>query len=142
MVGKKNQPSQSDAPSLPADAQPAGSGAVPGTAQSADQTFGERMKENAVGEQVSPGVNDGTMAPELAETADDQALAEEAGEPMVEYTGEFSRREISAGEWQAAGVSDMPTVVWERRTGNKVAKSVFTEQALQVLRQDGGFRVP
>jgi hypothetical protein len=63
-------------------------------------------------------------------------------EPMVEYVGEFGKREISVEDWEKAGVKGMPLVAWDRRTGHKVPKSVFTEQALQVLRQDGGFRVP
>lgn len=80
--------------------------------------------------------------PELAHTEDDTMLADEAGEPMVVYNGVFGRREITAEQWSAAGVQGMPTVVWERHTGFKVPRSAFTEQALQVLRQDQGFQVP
>jgi hypothetical protein len=61
---------------------------------------------------------------------------------MVVYRGEFGRREITKEQWEQAGISGMPTVVWERASGFKVPVSVFTEQALQVLRQDQGFRVP
>ena len=130
-----------DAPALPTDAQPAGTGAVPGTA-APEPTFGERLKADAAGEQVAPGVHDDGIAPELAHTEGDTALAEEGGEPMVEYLGEFGMREITAEQWDSAGVQGMPTVRWERRTGHKVPRSVFTDQALQVLRQDGGFKVP
>lgn len=125
MVGRRKdapQETAQDAPSLPVEAQPAGSGATPGTGE---QTFGERLKAGAEGEQVAPGVNDGTDK-----------------EPMVTYNGEFSRREISKEDWERAGVPDMPGVVWERATGHKIPKSVFTEQALQVLRQDPDIQVP
>jgi hypothetical protein len=139
MVGKRrNEPTQKDAPSLPAEAQPSGSGAVPGTAE---QSFGEQLKAGAAGQQVSPVVDDETE-PELAHTEDDTALAEESEEAMVVYRGEFGRREITKEQWEQAGISGMPTVVWERASGFKVPVSVFTEQALQVLRQDQGFRVP
>lgn len=127
MVGKRKseqepQETTQAAPPLPAETQPAGSGATPGTGE---QTFGERLKAGAEGEQVAPGVNDGTDK-----------------EPMVTYHGEFSRREISKEDWERAGIADMPAVVWDRATGHKVPKSVFTDQALQVLRQDSGFQVP
>lgn len=143
MVGRKNQQvPQSDAPPLPVEAQPVGSGAVPGTEGAAEQTFGERMKATTEGEQVSPGVHDGT-APELVDDPNvDPELAEAAGEPMVVYQGEFGKREITAEQWAQAGVPGMPTIVWERRTGFRVPVSAFTAQALQVLRQDQGFRVP
>jgi hypothetical protein len=138
MVGKRKA---SDAPSLPPEAQPRGSGAVPGTEGAAEQTFGERMKASAAGEQVQP--NDSFMDPELAEDPNtDSELAEEAGEPMVAYRGEFGRREITTEQWAEAGVPNMPTVVWDWRSSFRVPKSVFTEQALQVLRQDQGFQVP
>lgn len=133
-----------DAPTLPG-AQPRGSGAVPGSPQAAEQTFGERLTTGAAGTQVDPGVNDGgePAEPALADDPNtDPELAEAADEPMVEYTGEFGRREIKASEWRQAGVEGMPDVVWERRTGHKVPASVFSPQALQVLRQDQGFRVP
>lgn len=132
------------APLLPAEVQPAGSGATPGTAP-AEETLGERLKSGAEGVQVQPGVNDGAepkMDPELGDTDTDAELAEEAGEPMVKYTGEFSRREISVADWQGAGVPDMPAVVWDRAHGMQVPRSVFSEQALQVLRQEGHFEVP
>lgn len=137
MVGKRTP---REAPPLPTEAQPAGSGAVPGT-EAVQPTFGERLKANAAGERVAPGVNDDGIAPELAHTEDDTKLAEEDGEPMVRYLGEFGMREITAEQWQSAGVQGMPTVRWERRTGHQVPRSVFTDQALQVLRQDGGFRI-
>jgi hypothetical protein len=143
MVGrKKTDPAPAtDAPSLPAEVQPAGSGAVPGTEGAAEQTFGERMKATVVGEQVPGSV--GYEPPELADDPDtDTELAEAAEEPMVVFQGEAGRREITAEQWQEAGVPGMPTVVWERRTGFKVPVSAFTPQALQVLRQDQGFRVP
>lgn len=138
MATRKNQ----DAPSLPADAQPTGSGAVPGTEGAAEQSFGERLKAGAAGEQV-PGTHGLPDAPELRDDPNtDPELAEAAEEPMVEFQGEAGRREITAEQWAEAGVAGMPTVVWERRTGFKVPVSVFTPQALQVLRQDQGFRVP
>lgn len=137
MATRKNQ----DAPPLPADTQPAGSGAVPGT-EAAEPTFGETLKASAAGQQVQPGVNDGTDL-ELVEVAEvDTELADAAEEPMVTYHGGSTRREISEADWRQAGIQDMPLVIWERRTGYKVPKSVFTDQALQVLRQDQGFRVP
>lgn len=81
--------------------------------------------------------------PELADDANtDAELAEAAEEPMVVFQGEASRREITAAQWAEAGCPDMPTVLWERHTGFKVPVNVFTPQALQVLRQDQGFRVP
>lgn len=81
--------------------------------------------------------------PELADDPNtDPELAEAAEEPMVVYTGEFGMREITAEQWAEAGVPDMPTVKWERHTGFKVRADVFSPQALQVLRQDSGFRVP
>lgn len=136
MVGRKK--TEQDAPPLPAEAQPAGSGAASGTAE---QSFGERMKATVVGEQV-PG-SFGYEPPELLDDPNtDTDLAEAAGEPMVVYQGEFGKREITAQQWSEAGVPDMPTVVWERRTGFKVPVSAFTPQALQVLRQDPGFQVP
>jgi hypothetical protein len=136
-IKRKNQ----DAPTLPG-AQPTGSGAVPGSEQAAEETFGERLKASAAGTQVAPGVNDGT-APELQEDPNtDAELAEAAEEPMVVYTGESSRREITAEQWAEAGVEGMPTVLWERQSGHKVPANVFSDQALQVLRQDGGFQVP
>lgn len=106
----------------PSDTQPAGSGATPGTAEP-EPTFGEELKQKAAGEQVP-----GSFGSE--------------DEPMVTFHGAATRREISAAEWAGAGVADMPTVVWERRTGHKVSRSAFTDQALQVLRQDQDFRVP
>lgn len=110
--------------------------------QPEEKTLGQQLKEGIAGEQVQPGANDGTE-PELAENpATDTELADAAEESMVTYHGPFGLREITAQQWQAAGVADMPTVLWERRTGFKVPKNVFTEQALQVLRQDQGFRVP
>lgn len=121
MTIRKNK---QDAPPLPTDAQPQGSGAVPGAAE---KTFGERLKEGAAGQQVAPGVNDGT---------------EQESEPMVTFHGAAGLREITTEQWQGAGVANMPTVKWERRTGFKVPKSAFTDQALQVLRQDQDFRVP
>lgn len=139
MVGKRKN---EDAPPLPTEAQPSGSGAVVVPEHEMSLTFGERLKADAAGEQVAPGVHDDGIAPELAHTEDDTALAEEGGEPMVSYLGEFGMREITAEQWQSAGVQGMPTVRWERRSGHKVPRSVFTDQALQVLRQDGGFRVP
>lgn len=67
-------------------------------------------------------------------------------EPMVTYHGASTRREITQMEWRGAGVPDMPTVFWERRLGatehSKVPVNAFTEQALQVLRQDQDFQVP
>lgn len=142
MVGKKNQPApQQDAPPLPADVQPAGSGAVPGTEQAFEPTFGERMKAGVEGEQIPTGHD--PVSPELADDPNtDTELAEAAEEPMVVYQGEFGKREITAQQWQEAGVPGMPTVVWERRSNFKVPVSAFTPQALQVLRQDQGFRVP
>lgn len=141
MVGRKKN---EDAPALPAEAQPSGSGAVPG---STAPPFGEQLKTSAAGTQVQPGVNDGTVpepdAPELQDDPNtDPELAEAAEEPMVVYQGGYGRREITREQWAEAGVPNMPTIVWERRTGFKVPASVFTEQAMQVLRQDQGFRVP
>lgn len=138
MVGRKKN---EDAPPLPAEVQPAGSGAVPGS-EAAEPTFGEQLKAGAAGQQVAPGVHDGTD-PELADDPNtDAELADAADEPMVLFQGEATRREITAEQWAAASVTGMPTVVWERRTGMQVPVSAFTPQALQVLRQDQGFRVP
>jgi len=137
-IKRKQQPPVADAPPLPS-VQPSGSGAVPGTATT-EPTLGETLKAGVAGEQISDtGSNE---PPELADTEDDAVLAEEAGEPMVVYQGEFGKREITAEQWQQAGVQGMPTVVWERSSGFKVPASAFTPQALQVLRQDQGFRVP
>lgn len=127
----KKKSSEKDAPPLPAEAQPAGSGATTAQPQQATQESG--VTANVSNEADSELMDDPNTDVELAEAAE---------EPMVEYTGPASRREITSEQWQGAGVADMPTVVWERHSGFKVPKSVFSEQALQVLRQDGGFRVP
>ena len=111
-----------DAPPLPPEAQPAGSGAVPGSQGAAEQTFGERLKAQTAGEQMQPGVND--------------------GRDVVRYTGDSTIREITTEDWERFGVQDMPTVRWERRTGHVVPRETFTEQALNVLRQQEGFDVP
>lgn len=122
----------------------AGSGATPGTPE---PSLGEQLKTQAAGTPVAPGVNDGTMpTPDEQELAEDPTtdpeLAEAAEEPMVVYNGVFGRREITVQQWKDAGVDNMPTVLWTREEGFRVPRSVFTEQALQVLRQDGGFQVP
>jgi hypothetical protein len=123
-----------DAPPLPAEAQPAGSGATPGTPSPA--------QAGRMGDPVPDSFGAAPVEPELAQTEEDTLLAQEDNEPMVKYNGPFSRREIKAQEWAGAGVGDMPDIVWDRRTEFKVPASVFTEQALQVLRQDGQFEVP
>lgn len=115
MVGKRTSPST--------PSQPDGS-----EAEAANEpTFGEQLKASAAGEQAQPGVNDGTAPDE---------------EPMVTYHGAFGKREITKEQWEQAGVVEMPTVAWERRTGFKVPVDAFTPRALQVLRQDADFRVP
>lgn len=137
---------QRDAEPLPAEAQPAGSGAVPGSAQGEEELYTGPGAYAVAGEKVQPGVNDGTQPvpsdAELGQTEADQALAEAAEEPMVTFHGEATVRTITSQEWANAGVANMPTVTWERRTGHKVSADVFDAKALQVLRQDPDFRVP
>jgi len=144
MVGKKNPP---PAP----DAQPTGSGVVPGSQQGAEML--DQPGVRAGGEQVQPGVNDGTppepldkgQEEELKSTEADKELAEEEADldkNFVGFHGEFSKREITVDEWRAAGVQDQPGVTWNRANNRRVPKDAFTAQALNVLRQDPDFRVP
>jgi hypothetical protein len=136
-----------------ADSEPTGSGTVPGTEAAVEEQYtgpGAALG----GTQVQPGVNDGLELPEkaaadaeeLETTEADEELAateeETEGPPVVTYHGGFGKREITKEQWEAAGVSGMPTTSWERRTGHRVPADVFSPQALQVLRQDPDFRVP
>lgn len=137
---------QRDAEPLPEDVQPAGSGAVPGSAQGQEELYTGPGAYAVAGTQVQPGVNDGTQAApsdaELGQTEADNELADAADEPMVTFHGDATNRTITAQEWADNGVTNMPTVTWERRTGHKVPANVFDAKALQLLRQDPDFRVP
>jgi hypothetical protein len=135
MATRKN----TEAAQTPADAQPAGSGAVPGSAQGAEEVY-TGPGAYAGGEQVAPGINDGTKqdVAELKDQPGDNEL--EFSEPMVYYIGEFGRREITVEDWRAANVQDMPMVVWDRNNKKAVPQKDFTDQALTVLRQDPSFR--
>lgn len=61
---------------------------------------------------------------------------------VVEYTGTSDVRKISAAEWKAAGVEDQNQVVWDRSNRKKVGVAELNKDALDVLRQDSGFKVP
>lgn len=90
----------------------------------------------------APPLPDPQPEAELADQpATDTELAQEAEESMVFYHGKFGKREITKEQWEAAGIPDQPTVLWERHTGFKVPQAAFGPKALQVLRQDPDFRI-
>src|SRR6187549_374068 len=108
MVGKKNPP---PAP----DAQPTGSGAVPGSQQGAEML--DQPGARAGGEQVQPGVNDGTPPEPLDKGQEEELKSTEADEELAEEEADLDKN-------------------------FRVPKDAFTAQALNVLRQDPDFRVP
>lgn len=66
----------------------------------------------------------------------------EADAQYVEYKGQATHRRISQADWEAAGVKDQGDVEWSKDTGMRVGLDHLTEEALEVLRRDGGFSVP
>jgi hypothetical protein len=66
----------------------------------------------------------------------------DADAKYVEYKGQATHRRISEADWQAAGVADQGDVEWSRDTNMRVGVDHFTDEALEVLRRDGGFSVP
>lgn len=78
-------------------------------------------------------------APEEAVEKTDEADAEPTN--IVRHTGLVSERRISREDWEQAGVSDQDGVVWTRDTGNVVPIDQFSEEALQVLANEGSFEV-
>lgn len=95
-------------------------------------------------EYTGPGaravVGEPVIDSDLVETTEDDLIAEETGEPMVYYIGQFGRREISVQDWQRAHVADQPAVSWTRANNFAVPQSAFHDIALNVLRQDSDFR--
>lgn len=66
----------------------------------------------------------------------------EADAQYVEYRGQATHRRISQADWEAAGVKDQGDVEWSRDTNMRVGIDHLTDEALEVLRRDGGFSVP
>lgn len=60
-----------------------------------------------------------------------KAVKEDTRE-FVRYTGTASTREISRKQWAAVG-ADQDAIEWSFRNSYKVAKSVFTPEALHYL---------
>lgn len=60
---------------------------------------------------------------------------------FVHYTGSASIRNISAADWDKAGIQGQEFVTWDRKSGNKLDKARFTDAALDLLRQDGNFEI-
>lgn len=63
-------------------------------------------------------------------------------EPVVEYVGTAHVRKITAADWKQAGVEDQGAVTWDRSNRHKVKASELSSAALEVLREDSGFKVP
>lgn len=76
-----------------------------------------------------------TPPPEKAET-------EAKEEAVVEYVGTSDVRTISADEWKLAGVEDQKSTAWDARNKHKVVASEFSKEALAVLAEDSGFKLP
>lgn len=66
----------------------------------------------------------------------------EADAKYVEYRGQATHRRISRADWEAAGVQDQGDVEWSKDTGMRVGVDHLTDEAMEVLRRDGGFSVP
>jgi hypothetical protein len=136
MVGRKKDNPPASVP------QPRGTGAVPGEPEKTEEEYDGPGARAIVGEPVEGSYQvrepEATMQ-ELEDQPEDEALQEE--EPMVEYLGEFTAREITLEDWKKAGVRDQPAARWDSTNNRKIPLGGFTEHALRVLRQDGNFRI-
>jgi hypothetical protein len=87
---------------------------------------------------------------------EEEAVADLEGEPLeelppeeeyvqpegtVQYVGEFGAREITASEWEKAGIAEQPAVRWDSNNDFTLPKEGFTEHALRALYQDGSFSI-
>lgn len=66
----------------------------------------------------------------------------DADAKFVEYKGQATHRRISQADWEAAGIANQGDVEWSKETGMRVGVDHLTDEALEVLRRDGGFSVP
>lgn len=66
----------------------------------------------------------------------------DADAKYVEYKGQATHRRISREDWERAGIADQGDVEWSRETNMRVGLDHLTDEALEVLRRDGGFSVP
>lgn len=65
-----------------------------------------------------------------------------SGTEYVEYVGKATTRRITEAQWRSAGVKDQGDVQWSDSNNFRVQVEELTNKALQVLRNDGSFRVP
>lgn len=58
----------------------------------------------------------------------------------VKYVGDAGVREISKADWKAAGI-EHDTVTWDADNEYTVLKSLFSAEALELLRRDRGLKI-
>ena len=66
---------------------------------------------------------------------------EEDNGPTVHYVGSSSNRVITQEEWEQAGITDQPTVMWDESNDRTVPLDSLTELAQQRLGNEPGFEI-
>lgn len=62
-------------------------------------------------------------------------------EEFVAYVGGATIREITARQWEQAGIMDQDGANWTVQNRHLVPKDHFSDAALEVLERDGQFKI-
>jgi hypothetical protein len=108
-------------------------------------------KDHPVTREVEPPQNQG---PQVVEETRGQNFAEQMGvsprkvdavsedaEPGIYYIGRATIRNITAEEWKKAGNDAQGPLRWDETNGHVLPLDSVNEDAMEVIRNDGGFQV-
>lgn len=96
----------------------------------------------AAPEEVQPKQSEAAAKSEISKAFDgSKNVPGDAEEGKVKYVGPASTRRISASDWEAVGVVGAKDVVWNFANDFVVSKDKFTEEQLEILRRDSGFKI-
>lgn len=98
--------------------------------------------EEAKTESEAPKQSEAVAKSEISKAFDgSKNVPGEAEEGKVKYVGPASTRRVTASDWEAVGIVGAKDATWNFANEFVVPTSKFSEEQLEVLRRDPGFKI-